>query len=337
MGTTPLVSIIIPNRNKAKFIRSTILSALAQSYNNIEVLVIDDGSTDESRIILDELQLVDSRLRWYPCPKKLTGGSAARNYGLGLSKGEYILFLDSDDKITPNCIAGRMSQFMGSDLAFAVFPIGTFYDEVGDSSSLWITTQRHNHLLQFLRHRLPWNTMAVLWSREALNQLDGFDENYQRLQDVELHTRALIAQLPYRVFSNSPVDAYYRISSSRWDVDIAEMCSRYFESSVRYSIESMHIAGHSLPSLSQKKIKKALQRTILSMIFRICLEVQSGNIDKFQAEKQISGYLDRCQKQSILTSWTKLYAKHFTRVALTKSVNIRGFQRVFLSEIAVCH
>ncbi len=95
----PLVSIIVPVYNSKKWLKSCLDSILNQSYQNIEVLLIDDGSKDESVHICDEYGEKDFRVR--VIHKKNEGVSIARNYGINASKGEFLQFVDSDDIIHP--------------------------------------------------------------------------------------------------------------------------------------------------------------------------------------------------------------------------------------------
>ena len=98
--TDPLVSIIIPLYNKENSISSTLHAVLAQSYKNLEIIVIDDGSTDKSARLISEFK--DARLNYHY--QKNQGVSAARNNGVKKSHGDLIFFLDADDYIIPDCI-----------------------------------------------------------------------------------------------------------------------------------------------------------------------------------------------------------------------------------------
>lgn len=93
-----LISIIIPVYNVQDYIRRCLDSILAQTYDNLEILLIDDGSTDKSGTIADEYSCLDDRIKVFH--KKNTGLSAARNYGIQRAKGEYIAFIDSDDYVS---------------------------------------------------------------------------------------------------------------------------------------------------------------------------------------------------------------------------------------------
>lgn len=97
-----LVSIIIPTYNRAHLIGETLDSVLAQTYQNWECIVVDDGSTDYTETLMAEYMAKDARIQYHHRPNdRLPGGNAARNYGVELSKGRYINFLDSDDLFHP--------------------------------------------------------------------------------------------------------------------------------------------------------------------------------------------------------------------------------------------
>lgn len=92
-----LVSIIVPVYNVEKYLKRCMTSILEQTYSNLEILLIDDGSPDNSGNLCDEIQSTDERIKVY---HKANGGlSSARNYGLERCTGEYIFFIDSDDWI----------------------------------------------------------------------------------------------------------------------------------------------------------------------------------------------------------------------------------------------
>ncbi|MCS6111604.1 glycosyltransferase [Clostridium botulinum] len=95
-----LISIIVPVYNVEEYLNKCIYSILKQSYSNIEVILIDDGSSDNSGIICDSFEKLDSRVRVIHSENK--GVSNARNIGISLAKGRYIGFVDSDDWIEPD-------------------------------------------------------------------------------------------------------------------------------------------------------------------------------------------------------------------------------------------
>ena len=97
-----LISIIMPVYNSERFIEKAIESVLAQSYENFELILVDDGSTDKSFSICKKMEEKDSRIVAYS--KENGGVCSARNYGLSIAKGEYVTFIDNDDEYYPNLL-----------------------------------------------------------------------------------------------------------------------------------------------------------------------------------------------------------------------------------------
>jgi glycosyltransferase involved in cell wall biosynthesis len=106
MNSNPLVSVVIPSFNYARYLTETIDSALAQSYPHIEVLVVDDGSSDDS---LSVLARYGDRIRYFS--QERLGASVARNRGIAEARGEFIALLDSDDAWHPDKIAKQLVLF----------------------------------------------------------------------------------------------------------------------------------------------------------------------------------------------------------------------------------
>ena len=99
----PVVSVLIPVYNAEKYFSRCLDSILNQSYKNIEVILVDDGSPDKCGLICDEYAKKDSRIK--VIHQKNQGVSVARNVALDNASGDYTLFIDSDDTIHPDCIA----------------------------------------------------------------------------------------------------------------------------------------------------------------------------------------------------------------------------------------
>lgn len=102
MKREDLVSVIIPIYNTGEFLDECIEAVCRQTYKNLEILLVDDGSTDNSGRIADKWCVKDSRCRVFHCKNR--GVSVSRNFGIEQAKGEYIVFLDSDDTFSPNMI-----------------------------------------------------------------------------------------------------------------------------------------------------------------------------------------------------------------------------------------
>lgn len=110
---SPLVSIIVPVYNSEEYIFNSINSILNQTYKNIEIIIINDGSTDRTNEILNEIALKDKRIVYVN--QKNIGVSETRNKGIQLSKGEYITFMDSDDTVEPEYIEKLMEEVLKNE------------------------------------------------------------------------------------------------------------------------------------------------------------------------------------------------------------------------------
>lgn len=229
----PVVSVIVSLYNKARYVEYAVESVLQQTYDYIECIVVDDCSTDGSREIVEKYTAIDQRLTLI---RKATnsGANSCRNIGLGRAKGEFVIFLDADDCLSPGCIGERIQRMrQAPDAHFGVFPLKTYRVEKDEKGMVWSPTG-NRHLEAFLRHDLPWQTMQPIWKRSFVQELGGFDESFERMQDVELHTRALLAPgVRYRCFPGAP-DCYFRVDERRKNFRAEEFLSRWVRSCHRY-------------------------------------------------------------------------------------------------------
>ena len=118
MNNDPLISIIIPVYNAEKYLSQCLKSIIEQSYNNLEIILINDGSTDDSKNICDKIASKDKRI--IVIHKENGGISSARNKGLDIAKGEYIAFCDDDDIIHTNMIELLYKNLVHSDADLAM-------------------------------------------------------------------------------------------------------------------------------------------------------------------------------------------------------------------------
>lgn len=181
----PLVSIVIPCRNSEDSIGESIESATAQTYRNVEVIVIDDGSTDNS---LGVIQSFGDRIRFES--RKNVGAAAARNRGIKLARGELIQFLDSDDLLHPGKLE-RMVPVAMKDTQVHIVVCDWECVAVGKTASelqrLGDLGECKDHVVWCTHHRLP--TCAPLHWKSVLLSVGGFDEDLPCSQERDLHLR----------------------------------------------------------------------------------------------------------------------------------------------------
>ena len=121
------LSIIIPVYNAEEYLDRCLTSILEQEFVSYEVILIDDGSTDSSPLICDRYSATDSRFR--TIHKKNGGVSSARNAGMALAQGEYVMFVDSDDRISPDALT-VMSDAARQDPDFVLGGVDIYQDDI---------------------------------------------------------------------------------------------------------------------------------------------------------------------------------------------------------------
>lgn len=192
-----LVSVIIPTYRRSNTLSRTIDSVLCQTYTNIEVIVVDDNGLGTEYQLLTETQLstyISKGLITYIKHSANKNGAAARNTGFRASKGDYINFLDDDDRILPNKIELQVMRLLKSgESEGAVYCNSTIIRKQFITKRIIKTntkcSQEGNLLVPYLLENCPFNTSAILFKREVIESLGGFDESWRRHQDYELMTR----------------------------------------------------------------------------------------------------------------------------------------------------
>jgi glycosyltransferase involved in cell wall biosynthesis len=186
MGSFGKISIIMPCYNAEDHLAKSISSALTQTYNNIELIVVNDGSTDRSLEILKEID--DSRLRIISQPNK--GVSSARNRGLGESRGDYVAFLDADDTWHPHFLELLHCGLRAESEAVLAY---CGWQNVGLSGRLgnpYIPPDYEEEgKVEHLLRTCPWPIHAALTLRSALEHAGGFDERFSHSEDYKLWLR----------------------------------------------------------------------------------------------------------------------------------------------------
>lgn len=195
---SPAVTIVTPTKNRRALLAEAIASVRAQTFPGWEHLVIDDGSDDRTEEMVAEIAAVDPRVRFLRREGERTGANVCRNLGIREARGEFLVFLDSDDLLAPGCLEGRVEVMRRNlDLGFAVFLTGFFVESVGDRRQQEPEEQFGDDLLRLLTFDLPWIINAPIWRASALQCLGGFDEDLPSWQDVDLHLRAICRSIRY--------------------------------------------------------------------------------------------------------------------------------------------
>ncbi len=208
----PVVSVIITSYNHAQYLPKSIESAINQTYKNIEVIVVDDGSTDETKIVAHGYNVIYI----YQLNKGL---SAARNTGILHSSGVFLVFLDADDWLLPAAIATNLKYF--SKNKKAAFISGCYQLISETENKIWdvIKVVEENHYDQLLQENYIGMHATVMYAKWVFDSLQ-YDTSLKACEDYDLYLN--IAK-KHTVFHHINLVAVYRIHTSNLSANDALM------------------------------------------------------------------------------------------------------------------
>jgi glycosyltransferase involved in cell wall biosynthesis len=205
----PRVSIIIPTYNSAQFIAQAVDSVLAQTYPDFEVIVVDDGSTDDTQSVLAPYS---QRIRYIHQANK--GPSAARNKGILAAWGDYILFLDSDDLIPPNKLELQIPPLEAHPDSGLVYSAWQHINENG--TRIWgeMRPNKQGRVLKdLLRRSFYFPPGAAVIRRDCLAKVGTFDETIKGTEDTDMWLRIARAGYAFEYF-DQPLFLYRVVKGS---------------------------------------------------------------------------------------------------------------------------
>ena len=201
----PLISIIVPVYNSLPYLEEAFNSLFDQTYSNLEIIAVDDGSTDGSSQMLDKLSLCDNRMLVFH--RRNQGVSDARNFGLSISKGEYVSFLDSDDYCDREYI-----QTLYKNICNFEVPIATCHYSIVDNNGNINTVDRNSDLVvvpyrtyDFLANYSHFVVWGTLFKKSVIENL-RFSDKYKVGEDTLFFAEALKCA---GVLADTPEPLYY--------------------------------------------------------------------------------------------------------------------------------
>lgn len=261
----PLVSIIIPCYNTEEFIERTIKSVLNQSYQNFEIIIVDDGSTDNTPKIIQRYASNDKRIKYFSISH--TGRpSVPRNYGVSKSSGKYIAFLDSDDlwtreklKYQVNYLTNNSNKSFVYSMCFS-FGNVNFFSDMFELLPLPFRVAKNREDLIKIGNTIPLS--SVLVQKEAFNNAGGFDEDPKdKLEDYGLW----LDLSKTNDFHFIPrIHVYYRIHKNQFSSDWKSK-----EQSLKYLAEKKNIKFNSYKYFRRKGIIFLIVRNSIHCLFYI--------------------------------------------------------------------
>ena len=295
------VAVIVPAYNSADTIRETLESVCCQTWTNLDIIVVDDGSTDNTAFLVSKMAVGDQRIRLVRSPNG--GVAAARNLGAAKSKAPFIAFLDADDLWAPEKIAAQMEladvQHHGPSLVYCwfaqidrnsrVYPVG---QQPVIEGRIW---------KQLIRSNFVGNGSSMLMAREVFDNIGGFDTSLAEagLQGCEdlLFLLHAARQFPFKVANRHLLG--YRLSHTSMSASVERMLGSFDYIS---DIMDVELAEHSRLWKEHRNdlVEWLANRAAMSGNFRAVLKVL-----RLSREKTVASALALLPK--VLETYVRAY------------------------------
>lgn len=215
LPANPVISIIIPCYNHGNYLEEALESIFSQQYEAVEIVVVDDGSTDNTKAVAEQYK----RVKYIYQDNK--GLSAARNTGIKNCSGDFLVFLDADDWLLPGALKTNLAFFKSHpDVAFVSGGFKSVYTDSGKSidTTYEVTSA---HYINFLRNNFIGMHAAVMYQRWVFDEF-YFDETLLVCEDYDLYLKI---SKKYPVYHHTHIIAAYRKHNSNMSSDIPKMLS----------------------------------------------------------------------------------------------------------------
>ena len=272
----PIISVVIPAYNASSFLEESVTSALDQTLSAIEVIIVDDGSTDSTLKIARQLASLDDRVRVYS--KQNEGVEKTRNLGIEKASSEWIAFLDADDRWLKSKLELQMAFLQSNPSVSAVSTYGRYFSErkgVFGVLQYGPVSDDEYHDLIALGNPVWLLTSSVLCRRDILLNLGGFDASFMgAAEDLDMWTR-IAENVPVQTVPKHLVE--FRISSGSASMEKFNIIQ---ENTIRVRINAKR-RKEGMPALSkqefdiwlkgidQKTIKKWHKEWRASFLYRV--------------------------------------------------------------------
>lgn len=213
----PLVTVVIPNYNYAAYLREAVDSVLAQTFENVEVVVVDDGSTDASREVIESYGGRVTAIFQENC-----GVAAARNNGVAAASGDFVTFLDADDRWLPDKLKKQVAAFVDDEVGLVHVGLRGIDGEGNDvgSRSDGMSGSVADELLLFDRPVILGGGSGLMVRRSVFDEVGGFDTAMSTSADWDFFYRVALL---YKVGFEPAVLLDYRVHSSNMHGNIGVM------------------------------------------------------------------------------------------------------------------
>ncbi len=277
-ASTPTVTVVIPTYNRGDLLPRAIQSVIAQTFQDWEVIIVDDGSTDDTAAVVQSF--LSDRVRYVKLERN-SGPSRARNVGIGCARGRYLAFLDSDDECLPHKLEVQLRRFETNPGNFSRLGVVVGRRSVQGGRSASASAGRLQPLrgdvrravfgagLVIRRWNSAWPTMLV--RREYLQEIGGFDEQLHASEWWDLCAR--LSKVAEFDDVDTPVDIYWQHTGSRaWTGDRRLVALQYLLAKYQRDIPfRRRHQSHSLLVIGVLELRRHRASVALRHFFRSLL------------------------------------------------------------------
>ena len=303
-----LLSVIVPIYNVEPWLERCVRSILGQTYGNLEILLVDDGSTDGTGELCDALAKEDERI--CVLHKENGGTSAARNLGIDRARGEYLGFVDSDDYVEPD-MYWRLYQAICGKEDYLVQVGRDEVDEQGKQlPSICKIPEKEkifsaeDFLTELLMHRGDCSFCTKLVSRRLLGE-DRFPEK-QLNEDFHLMLRLLQRTEGVLALPVCGYHVFYRLGSNTRKKQENEF-SRVFADNVHNADLALELAAEKYPQLQPVAVRFGLYQRLDYLLHIPIVQMKRDNQEYRAIVRFLRGHVQDTVKSSYLTKKNKLY------------------------------
>lgn len=227
MIVSPKVSVIVPAYNIYSYIKDALVSLERQSFQDFEVIVVDDGSFDGTALVVKPYIERDSRFKLL---QKQNGGlSSARNYGIRNACGEYIALLDGDDVYHPDKLANHVARLESTTEVGVVYSASRTIRDDGSPTFIYLNGKpvKSDPLLALLCKNFVGHGSNAMFRRCLVDEVGEFDEGLRSCEDIDFWLRVALTRR-WQFFREPRVLCYYRVRPSGLSFNVAQM-QHYYE------------------------------------------------------------------------------------------------------------
>lgn len=308
MEQTPLISVIVPVYNIKEYLPRCVASILNQTYQNLELILVDDGSTDGTGALCDELAAQDGRVRVFH--KENGGSSSARNLGISQAKGEYLGFVDSDDYISPGMYERLVQGLLNSGAQIVqigrdeVDAEGHKLPDICEPPREDVFISSAEFLKELLMHRGDCSYCTKLVVKDLFKKhqfpLGVLNEDFRLLVEMLMETEGVMS------LTGQTYHVFYRIGSNTRKKNKNDF-SRVYGDCVDNADLVQVLVKDKFPELKEIAMRFGLFQRLEYLLHIPILQMKRDNVQYTDICKYIRGHVTDIIGNQYLTKKNKIY------------------------------